>query len=207
MDSSPHLYRHASARKVDTEEVTEFQSRVSALESAYKDNWPRLLRFFRMKGFSEAESEDLVQETMWRFWRSLEQTQRLDAPVTSYLLIIASNLWKNQLRRRSTLKRQASTLNLESVPQETQEFADHKPNPLEVTLSKEDRERLNSALERLTPRVRKSLLLYYLHGASYREIAARRKVSLGTVKKELHRARAILRDALFSDPTEEMTER
>ena len=64
----------------------------------------------------------------------------------------------------------------------------------------EDVERLQSALNRLTPEHRVVLVLKEIEGQKYDEIAAILQVPIGTIRSRLHRARVELRDKLAENP-------
>jgi len=114
----------------------------------------------------------------------------------SYLLRIVSNGCYDELRRR---KRHPAT--------SFEEFAemDEEANPLlingherpdEIAERKEMARAIQAGIQMLPPDQRVTLALSDVQGLSYQEIAEMMRVSLGTVKSRLARARGKLRDYL-----------
>ena len=80
------------------------------------------------------------------------------------------------------------------------------PDPLDWLVRDERRLLVRKALERLGRRDVEILLLKYVEGFSYRELAARLGVGESAIEARLHRARARLRDALASAAVSEIHE-
>ena len=75
-------------------------------------------------------------------------------------------------------------------------LADAQPNPEQTLLLSERKRAVQRAIRALPEHHRTVLVLYDLEGSSYDEIAATLRVSLGTVKSRLNRARLALKDKL-----------
>jgi RNA polymerase sigma-70 factor (ECF subfamily) len=69
-------------------------------------------------------------------------------------------------------------------------------NPETLAAQKDERQRLMSALESLSPRFREVLVLRELEGCSYKEIGDITGIPIGTVMSTLSRAREGLRQVL-----------
>ena len=63
------------------------------------------------------------------------------------------------------------------------------PTPEERMITDQSRARLESLLERMSPRYRKLIELRFFKEYSYEEIAAELQLPMGTVKTQIHRAR------------------
>ena len=72
-------------------------------------------------------------------------------------------------------------------------------SPMEFLLSEERRGEVRESMAKLSERDRQLLLLKYVDGLSYGEIAARVGVTASAVQSRLHRARATLRKHLLSE--------
>ena len=70
--------------------------------------------------------------------------------------------------------------------------------PLDWLISLERQKEVQSAMSGLTERDRQLLMLKYVDGLSYGEIAQRIGVTASSVQSRLHRARALLREKLLS---------
>jgi len=152
--------------------------------------------------------EDLWQETFVRALENLHtyeprtSTESEKGPsFVSWLYRIASNLTLDELRRRgrwrmfswSSLKpRRANEPELE---EEYDPPAD-QPDTVAVLESREDIERVRTALGSLTPEWRMMLVMREYQDLPYEEIAEILNVPIGTVRSRLARAREQLRVAL-----------
>src|SRR5215210_9591525 len=84
-------------------------------EELFQQYYRPVVAFFTRRGFSVEESRDLAQETFLRVYKHMESF-RGESSVETWLFQIAGNLYKNTLRTRQTLKRDA-----QEVPLETEE--------------------------------------------------------------------------------------
>lgn len=138
-----------------------------------------------------SQAEDLAQEAFVRAFRALASFDR-SRKFSSWLFKIAHNLTIDHLRRRA--------LDTESL--ETPLGTDDGERTLESKLADEatlapdrrvEQGDLAAALERavgaLRPEYREVILLRFVEGLAYQEIAEVMGVPLGTVKTNIHRAR------------------
>ena len=79
---------------------------------------------------------------------------------------------------------------------EPAETADPDGGPLQRLVDEERRTRLRAAVGTLAPRLREPLLLHFLSGLTYREIARVTGTSLGTVSRRMSHALARLKTKL-----------
>ncbi len=158
--------------------------------------------FFSNRGFGSEECLDLTQETFLRVFKSME-TLRREAMLESWLLRIAANVWKNELRRRSAEKRDGKETSLDSGPHGSRpaEMAGTTVDagslrPLDKLLVKEQAALLRQALNVLPAQMRRCVLMRVDQELKYREIAAVMQLSIETVKSQIHQARQRLRSEL-----------
>ncbi len=158
--------------------------------------------FFMSRGFSTQEAEDLAQETFVRVYRNIGAL-RLDTSFEGWLFSVARNTWKNALRARSTMKRQAETVPLETIidldEASATEPGDPAENPEEQVLARERTQILRRAIEELPPKMRECVHLRVGQGLRYREIATIMRYSMTTVKSQLLEARRRLKPLLEKD--------
>lgn len=149
-----------------------------------------LRSFFRRLGYSPEEAEDFTQNVLLRVYRNIGEF-RFDARFESWMYTIATNEWKNDLRRRSTLKRQAQEVSVDQVakaeedPDPSIELVTSETDPLTRLLRSEQAGLLREVLDQLTPQVRRCMLLRLDKGLKYREIASVLKLGVPTVKTHL----------------------
>ncbi len=139
---------------------------------------------------NEADARDLTQDAfirVFRAWRSF-------VPGTSFLswiYRIVTNLHRDELRKQKGRYQ-------EEIPEDNahQEYGGERPvavTPIEDYVEGQLGERLQRALESLTPDQRQVVVLADIEELSYQEIADIAGCSIGTVRSRLHRARTQLR--------------
>jgi RNA polymerase sigma factor (sigma-70 family) len=140
-----------------------------------------LLRFFRQRIRSKADAQDLAQEVYLRMLRVRDEGAIRD-PVL-YLYTVANNL----VKEHAVLdRRQASGIEIEKIA--AHEQLEMLPE-FDGELDLERRvARLRVVLKQLRPKWQAAVELYFTHGLSYREIAARLGVSPQMVKKYVAQA-------------------
>lgn len=151
--------------------------------------------FFVRRGFSTEEVRDLTQETFLRVFKHIEEI-RNEAAEKRWLFTVATNVYRNELRRRGTEKRSAVVGSLDAaiegghqVERTVLERNPSRQEPLDDLLAAERRGLLLQALDELPPRMRQCALMRLGQGRKYRDIAAALKISPETVKVQLHQAR------------------
>ena len=97
--------------------------------------------------------------------------------------------------RRKAGRRRKLIQGVAQAKQPTEEDAAAR-SPLEFLMVEERREELRRAMVTLTERDRQLLMLKYVDGLSYGEIAQRVGVTASAVQSRLHRARGLLRKRL-----------
>ena len=162
------------------------ESRLEAFHETFRVYFPRLVRYFRSRGFSSAEAEDLSQTALWnvyRAWGSLRAGGSLEA----WIYAVARNAAADEGRRRS--RRRETGPPDEGVPgTDVTAEAEHA--------HREEAGRAVRALRALPARMRACLLLRVQDDLSYKEIAFRLGISEVTVKVQIWLARKRLREGL-----------
>ena len=138
---------------------------------------PGVARFLAATGADPGEWDDLLQETFIRAFRSLT-TWRGEAAFRSWLLSIASNLAKDQYRRRR--KRTVVTL------EESDLVA--KEGPAETFDAREAERRMHQGLGTLPRLQREVFLLRAQQGLDYEEIARTLETTPGSARVHYHHA-------------------
>jgi RNA polymerase sigma-70 factor (ECF subfamily) len=167
---------------------------------------PALQRFFLRLGLKPEESQDLTQETFLRIYSGIGAFRR-EARFESWLFSIATNVFRQHLRRRSAAKRsgQETPLAEMEAPASAREppaagvppgLAGQRRDPESVLLDGERARTLMAAVQALPQRMRQCLILRSLQELSYDEIAVTLRLSPETVRSHLFQARRRLRDEL-----------
>jgi RNA polymerase sigma-70 factor (ECF subfamily) len=151
-----------------------------------------LFGFLGRMGMSQAQAEDVAQETFVRAWTQLHRYQAERAQFSTWLYTIARNLAVNALQSASQQREVADA--------EAPEAPSEQPGPAQVLERAQQHARLQAALRRLPMPERSALALVYVHELALDEVARIEGDSVAAIKTRLHRARQRLRALLASEP-------
>jgi RNA polymerase sigma-70 factor (ECF subfamily) len=140
---------------------------------------------YRLSG-SAADAEDLVQQAFLVAVSKLDQVRSAES-VRSWLYAVLRNAYWKACRKRAPLVAGDLDLALDGIPEEL-------PDPPLV-----DRDELQAALDALPEDFKVVLMMFYYEHCSYKEIAERLDLPIGTVMSRLSRGKCQLRVRLFSD--------
>lgn len=173
-----------------------------AFDTVAREFAPRLFRLaWRLCGNRE-DAEDLVQETLVRALPALRRFEGR-AKLWTYLARAQGNIWKNRLRSRARSRIvdwfRGRSGDDDGEPAQP-EVVDPAPSAQERMEADDRAELVRSAIERLEPTRRWTLLLREVEELSYEEIAAVTGVPVGTVRSRLARAREDMRRLLGEPP-------
>lgn len=151
----------------------------------------------RMIG-DKAPVEDLAQEVFIRVYQGLPGF-RGEARLSTWIYRIAYNVCAAELERA---RHRLQFVSIDAKGDEERprlELRDDRQDP-EAILSRIDfKATILKLLDRLPPRAKAILTLYYLQELSYEEIGAIMALPLGTVKTHLHRAKQALREMIVEE--------
>ena len=146
---------------------------------------------------NENDAQDLVQEAYvkaYRFWDKFESGSNCRA----WLFKIMTNIFINEYRSKS---RSPMSVNVDDIDDNflygqlsTLSPTDNPENQLFAKIFDDD---VKKAIENLPDDFRLVVVLSFLEGFSYQEIADIADLQLGTVKSRLHRGRKLLQKELF----------
>ena len=158
---------------------------------------PSLYRYaYRLLG-NKADAEDAVQDALLAAYKHLNQF-RGDAQLSTWLTTIVINCARMHLRKRSRYIH----VSLDSRIGEEQEYflsdilEDDRPNPEDECYKSRLHGRLMKSAAQLSPTLRKTFHLRFVHHLSICETARVLGVPTGTVKAQTARARAKLLKAM-----------
>lgn len=146
---------------------------------------------------NQNDAEDLVQEAFakaYRFWDKFEPGSNCRA----WLFKIMTNIFINDYRSKS---RSPVSVNVDEVDDyylyKQLDYHDESDNPEQQLFSKIFDDDVKKAIEELPDDFKMVIVLSFLEGFSYQEIADITDLQLGTVKSRLHRGRKLLQKKLF----------
>ncbi len=155
-----------------------------AAEELFNACYPRLAGWCRRLVDDDETAHEIASEA---FTRLLSRWSKLDNP-QSYLYMIATNLIRDHWRKTSRERRALSTMSATSAG--VGEPAWHQSQDVDV----------RALIEDLPPRLRSAFLLHYYAGFGVKEVASLLGRPEGTVKADLHHARAKLKAAVGDVP-------
>lgn len=139
------------------------------------------------------DAEELYQETFLKMYESMERMS-VEKNAKSFLMSVALNLYRNEKRKRAVRNR------VTGAPCSAEEMeaylASGERGTEERIVLEESCRSLRRAVERLPDKYRLPILLYYMEELPQKEIARILRLSEGTVKTRLRRAKVILRREL-----------
>lgn len=137
---------------------------------------------YRLTG-SAPDAEDLTQQVFLIAHQKREQI-RDPAHARSWLFTVLRRCFLKDCRRMAPAPASSVEIEMEHVPEE-------------LTADEIDRELLQRALDQLPDEFRLVLLMFYFEECSYREIAEKLELPIGTVMSRLSRAKRALRRRLL----------
>jgi RNA polymerase sigma factor (sigma-70 family) len=159
-----------------------------------------LYNFARWLVHNQYDSEDLVQETYLKAFRSFASFQA-GTNFRAWIFQILRNTFLSsgsRLERRMTvaMDSEADFLVLPAT----------SPTPESLLIERSSIEAVRCAIEQLPFIFREVLLLCDVEDASYREIADILSIPIGTVMSRLARARKLVHESLGSSPAAQLSE-
>jgi len=150
---------------------------------------------YRFAGSSD-DAQDLTQEVFIKMYRTLNSFDVGKGAFMTWVTTVTRNLLVDHFRKT---KHDRMTDSLDTVPSEHEDaqplctqIADSSRSADEHVQSRETREVVHQALQKLSPELREAVILRDLQDMDYKEIAGALKVPEGTVKSRINRGRAEL---------------
>jgi RNA polymerase sigma-70 factor (ECF subfamily) len=135
-----------------------------------------------------AVAQEVLQEVYLKVWRNAGAFDPLRSSPVTWLAMIARNRsidWKRTQGDRTVAQLTDAMMVIDS-----------SENPEAAAISSYENRRLHVSLSALQPRQRESIQSVFLEGLTYQEVATRTRKPLGTVKSDIRRGLARLRDDL-----------
>lgn len=164
------------------------------LESLYRTTYSAVVRFLYRKVWDADRAQDLAQEVFVRAMAHRPEKPR------AWVFAVAANLARDEARAAVRRKRHLTLLKSDPIILPTREMAAD-----DVVEHDEQMEKVQRALDQLTPRDREVLLLWD-SGLSYPEIAQQTGLAVGAVGTTLARARRRLVEAHDRDEMNDDTD-
>lgn len=150
---------------------------------------------YRFAGTSD-DAQDLTQEVFIKMYRTLKTYDVGKGAFMTWVTTVTRNLLVDHFRKTKQ-DRMTDSLDTPSSEHEdaqplSMQIADPSRPPDSQVQSRETREAVHQALQKLSPELREAVILRDLQDMDYKEIAGALKVPEGTVKSRINRGRAEL---------------
>ncbi len=177
---------------------------IKRIKSGDMSGWDALVAKYQQKALNFAhrmlrdrfEAEDAVQEAFIKAFDKINLL-RDTSSFSTWFFTILNNICLDILRKR---KRSADTVSITQTDKDDEDFElqieDRTPGPDEKLQKKEAQKVLEHALTLLSDEHRAVIILRDINDFEYDEIAKILKISLGTVKSRISRARQALKKIL-----------
>ncbi len=162
------------------------QSRKELFEAFYRRTYAVVFNILRQR----ESAEDITQDAFIKAFQNIHQLKE-GAKFGAWLAVIASNLARNYLKRE---KRMIVTDEMPVIS-----FGEGEVNTENEALRALEVERVRTAIRELPPEQYQVVVLQNYHDLKVEEIASMLKISSGTVKSRLFRARQKLAAMLERD--------
>jgi RNA polymerase sigma-70 factor, ECF subfamily len=150
---------------------------------------------YRFAGSAD-DAQDLTQEVFIRMYRTLNSYDVGRGAFMTWITTLTRNLLVDHFRKtkndRLTDSLDATASDHEDAMPLGERIPDGGPPPDSGVQSRETKETVHQALQKLSPELREAVILRDLQDMDYREIATVLKVPEGTVKSRINRGRAEL---------------
>lgn len=147
---------------------------------------------------NKEEAEDLMQD-VWvkvvRYSSKMDDVDRMKAWLTTICMNTFRDRYRKDVRRSKHVMNQPDTLDvpiLDLVPSD-------KPTPVEMIEQNDIQLMVQEKISLLDGIYRTTIEYFYVHQLSLIEIADMMKVSIGTVKSRLFRAKKYLKELMMDD--------
>jgi RNA polymerase sigma factor (sigma-70 family) len=144
---------------------------------------------------NQEDAEDVVQECFLKAFLHLGEFQERSR-FSTWLTRIAMNEAFMSLRRKRSAPEIVQENSEENVIPSSQVFVDQSPSPEESCSQNERAELFTEAVNRLRPKIRRTVLLSVVEDRSMQETARIEQVSVSAVKSRLLHGRRILRQTM-----------
>jgi RNA polymerase sigma-70 factor (ECF subfamily) len=150
---------------------------------------------YRFAGTSDG-AQDLTQEVFIKMYRTLASYDVSKGAFMTWVTTVTRNLLVDHFRKT---KQDRITDSLDATPSEHEDaqplsaqIADPSRSADDQVQSRETRDAVHQALQKLSPELREAVILRDLQDMDYKDIAGALKVPEGTVKSRINRGRAEL---------------
>ncbi len=135
-----------------------------------------------------AIAEEVAQDAFVEMWQKASDWNPARGKAKTWALMIAHRRAVDRVRREEAMRRRHEKTTLWSVP--------HRDNTADEVVDDDERRRVRRGLDALTDLQREAIELAYFQAMTYREVAERLDVPLGTIKTRMRDGLVRLREVM-----------
>jgi RNA polymerase sigma-70 factor (ECF subfamily) len=164
-----------------------------SFEQIYETHYSQVWRFLLHAAADVETALELTSRVFFRVLRAWPRFEPSAAPVDAWLIRIALNEWRRELRKRK-LSRLVPLIHLSKAEDESKDLDTHEVNAaVEVLEKDEEYQMLRRALSSLPRKYETPIMLHYFEHMTLEQVADVLGRPVGTVKSLIHRGIARLR--------------
>jgi RNA polymerase sigma-70 factor (ECF subfamily) len=175
----------------------------AAFDEMVSRYWDRIYAMVHQLLRNQQDAEEVTQDAFIRAHRGLVNF-RGESAFSTWLYQIATNLARNRYwywwrRKRDKTISFDQPVSDDNSTQLSEIFPSDAETPEDIALTQELVDRISTGMEKLSAKHREILILRNVKNLSYEEIAVILRISVGTVKSRIARARESLRAKMGDD--------
>ena len=166
----------------------------AAFTALYERCIDRVYRHVYYRISNHAEAEDITQEAFVRAWKAIDKYKRTGAPFVTWIITIAGNLVIDHYRREQKV---FVTDEIEKISEK--DLGNQIPGPEKQAEMNFDNAMIKKAVLKLSGDKQRVILMHFIDGLSYEEVARALNKSEGAVRVIQYRALSDLRGMVKRD--------
>ncbi len=181
---------------------------VAALQAGIESAYEELINLYQQPVYNlvyrllpdPGDASDVVQEVFLKVFRNIGNF-RAQSSLKTWVYRIALNEAHNKRRWFGRHRRHEIDLDREDDHSRSLQdsLSDTASSPFDLMLGAETQERIEEALQKLSPNFREAVVLRDIEELSYDEISEILNINMGTVKSRILRGREALRKQLMAE--------
>jgi len=173
------------------------QTETLSFDKIYKSNHAKVLNLvnYRLGNKNKEIAQEIANDVFLRVHKHLNNYNPESSSLSTWIFNIANNLIIDHYRRKSLDTLSISAI-VDGEGKETFDYTCDTLNPEETMVNYEQGERIAKAIEVLPASYRRLTEMFFIEQRSHKEIVQELNLPLNTVKVQIMRAKAILKDLL-----------
>lgn len=174
-------------------------STILKFNAIYKQHNSAISRYVNMKIKDKMVAEELISDIFVKISINMEKYDEQKATFRTWIFNIAKNTLIDHLRKKTLV---TESYDVPLFNNQSDNVHDYMPiatsdlDPLELLINNINIDKLYVAISKLNKKQRELITMYAIGGNSYKDIAEKLDMPLGTIKARIHTARLNLKEIL-----------